>query len=216
MTFDRIERLTQMVQPLAASLGLVLWGVEVVGASRPVARIYVDADPDRPRELTEGADAPGEAEEDLVGGTGVTVDECAHLSRLLGLTLDVEEPFASNWVLEISSPGLERPFFRFEQLRGYEGRTLDVLMSESHDEWNGRKKFCGRLDAVGDETLTLTPSARTVDDPDDVCIPWHLVRRAHLVHEFAESGRKAEKPGAKKPGGKKPARKQPKAGDALE
>lgn len=212
MSVDRIERLTQVARPLAASLGLVLWGVEIVGASRPVARIYVDADPDVVPAVVAEQDVEDEGFEPT---TGVTVDQCAHLSRLLGLSLDVEESFASNWVLEVSSPGLERPFFTIDQLRGHEGRTLDVIMTEAHEDWNGRKKFCGRLDAVSDEAFTMTPAARTVDDPEDVCIPWHLVRKAHLVHEFGEPAGKAERSGPKK-SGRRPSRKQPKSGDALE
>lgn len=212
MSVDRIERLTQVARPLAASLGLVLWGVEVVGASRPVARIYVDADPDAAPAVVAEPDVDDEGVELT---RGVTVDQCAHLSRLLGLSLDVEEPFGANWVLEVSSPGLERPFFTIDQLRGHEGRTLDVIMTEAHEDWNGRKKFCGRLDAVSDETFTMTPTARTVDDPEDVCIPWPMVRKAHLVHEFGEPVGKVERSGPKK-SGRRPARKQPKSGDALE
>lgn len=97
---DRIEFITELVTPLAASLGLAVWGVELGGAARPIARIYVDVLP--------GAEpAPSEkASYDNLLPQGVTIDQCAELSRLAGLALDVEDPFATNWTLEISSPGL--------------------------------------------------------------------------------------------------------------
>ena len=116
---DRIEFITELVTPLAASLGLAVWGVELGGAARPIARIYVDVLP--------GAEpAPSEkASDDDLLPQGVTIDQCAELSRLAGLALDVEDPFATNWTLEISSPGLQRPFFKIDQLRNYVGRELE-------------------------------------------------------------------------------------------
>ena len=88
---DRIEFITELVTPLAASLGLAVWGVELGGAARPIARIYVDVLP--------GAEpAPSEkASDDDLLPQGVTIDQCAELSRLAGLALDVEDPFATNW-----------------------------------------------------------------------------------------------------------------------
>ena len=100
---DRIEFITELVTPLAASLGLAVWGVELGGAARPIARIYVDVLP--------GAEpAPSEkASDDDLLPQGVTIDQCAELSRLAGLAPDVEDPFATNWTLEISSQGSSAP-----------------------------------------------------------------------------------------------------------
>lgn len=188
---DRIEFITELVTPLAASLGLAVWGVEIGGAARPIARIYVDALP--------GAEpAPSETSEtDELLPQGVTIDQCAELSRLAGLALDVEDPFASNWTLEISSPGLQRPFFQIDQLKGYVGRELDVVLAAPLDTWPGRKKFSGILTAVADEefTLALPAATRKAEDPEDVTIAWPFVRKATLIHHFPEPG--------KKPGGKK-------------
>ena len=141
---DRIEFITELVTPLAASLGLAVWGVELGGAARPIARIYVDVLP--------GAEpAPSEkASDDDLLPQGVTIDQCAELSRLAGLALDVEDPFATNWTLEISSPGLQRPFFKIDQLRNYVGRELEVVLAAPLDTWPGRKKFSGVLAAVAD------------------------------------------------------------------
>ena len=188
---DRIEFITELVTPLAASLGLAVWGVEIGGAARPIARIYVDVLP--------GAEpAPSETSEtDELLPQGVTIDQCAELSRLAGLALAVEDPFASNWTLEISSPGLQRPFFQIDQLKGYVGRELDVVLAAPLDTWPGRKKFSGILTAVADEefTLALPAATRKAEDPEDVTIAWPFVRKATLIHHFPEPG--------KKPGGKK-------------
>lgn len=178
-----------MVTPLAASLGLAVWGVEIGGAARPTARIYVDTLP--------GTAAVPTPDEDELLPQGVTIDQCAELSRLAGLALDVEDPFSTNWTLEISSPGLQRPFFKIDQLRDYVGREVDVVLSAPLDAWPGRKKFSGVLKAVADEefTLALPAATRKEEDPEDVTIAWPFVRKATLIHHFPEPG--------KKPGGKK-------------
>ena len=182
---DRIEFITELVTPLAASLGLAVWGVELGGAARPIARIYVDVLP--------GAEpAPSEkASDDDLLPQGVTIDQCAELSRLAGLALDVEDPFATNWTLEISSPGLQRPFFKIDQLRNYVGRELEVVLAAPLDTWPGRKKFSGVLAAVADEefTLSLPDTSRKAEEPEEVTIAWPFVRKATLVHHFPEARR---------------------------
>ena len=123
---------------------------------------------------------------------GVTIDQCAELSRLAGLALDVEDPFATNWTLEISSPGLQRPFFKIDQLRNYVGRELEVVLAAPLDTWPGRKKFSGVLAAVADEefTLSLPDTSRKAEEPEEVTIAWPFVRKATLVHHFPEPGKK--------------------------
>ena len=187
---DRIEFITELVTPLAASLGLAVWGVELGGAARPIARIFVDVLPGAEAASAEEAAAP--AENAALLPKGVTIDQCAELSRLAGLALDVEDPFATNWILEISSPGLQRPFFKIDQLRDYVGRELEVVLSGPLDEWPGRKKFSGMLSAVADEefTIALPEASRKADDPEEVTIAWPFVRKATLVHHFPEPGKK--------------------------
>lgn len=218
MTGDRTDFLVQTATPLAASLGLEIWGIEVVGSSRPVARIYVDADPALATQ-TELVAPENDVENLSDVPHGVTIDQCAHLSRLVGLSLDVEDPFANKWILEVSSPGLERPFFKIDQLRPYVGREVDVTLTESPLEWNGRKKFCGVLQSVQDEMFVLVPTARTVDDPEDVRVAWQDVRRANLVHVFEETGIKtvsAKAAGPKSGSKKKSTKKKPNPNDSLE
>lgn len=187
---DRIEAVTRLSAPLAASLGLELWGVEILGAARPLVRVYVDAPtPPTPPGEEAGAEYAREA------ASGVTVDQCAELSRLLGLSLDVEDIFTSGWTLEVSSPGLERPFFRLDQLRAYPGREMEVTLSAPLEGWPGRKKFRGVLSRITDSVFTLdlplAPAARrTADDPASADIPWSAVRKAVLVPMFPEPGAK--------------------------
>ena len=204
MADQRMEFLTETATPLAASLGLELWGVEFVGNTRPVVRIYVDAAVEVDREENPAAgmrEAPQDTDEVSTWPGGVSVDQCAELSRLLGLSLDVEDVFSGGWVLEVSSPGLERPFFRLDQLPPYAGREIDVLLAEARAEWPGRKRFHGTLAGIGEDTLSLrlAPADHKEGEPDEITVAWSEVRKAHLVHHFADPSRnKRKKSGAAK------------------
>lgn len=197
--FDRIAFISNLVAPLAASLGLEVWGIEIGGAARPTARIYVDAAPEMPDTPLTTAVSAEESSAELLP-RGISIDQCAELSRLAGLALDVEDPFADNWTLEISSPGLERPFFKIDQLRAYVGREVEIILGAPMDTWPGRKKFSGTLTAVADEEFTLAlPSERRMEhEPEQVVIAWPFVRKATLIHTFPEQGKKpglGSKPG---------------------
>ena len=184
---ERIRRISEAAAPVAAAFGLELWGVEIAGSGRPVARIFVDA----PAINTAAATAADGESGPL---PGVTVDQCAEISRMVGLALDVEELFADAWTLEVSSPGLERPFFRPGQMLAYVGRETEVLLWDPHPDFPDRRKFCGQLTAVEGDTFTLRLSAADgASGGTPVRIQWDDVRRARLVHIFPDTSK--PKPG---------------------
>lgn len=73
---------------------------------------------------------------------GVTVDDCADVSRQLSAILDVEDPFPGSYTLEVSSPGLDRPLVEPEHYRRYRGEMVKVRLGAP---LNGRRNFTGRL-----------------------------------------------------------------------
>lgn len=167
MTRSTLEAtIADITAPVAASLGLALWGIEIAQASRAIVRIYID------------------------GPEGVTIDQCADVSRHVGLALEVEEVFASAYVLEVSSPGLERPFFTCEQMAPYVGREIELTLADPHPEWPGRKKFRGVLHSVEEDAIVFVPDSapRPDEAPAPLRAEWETVRKAHLVHVFPEPG----------------------------
>ena len=82
---------------------------------------------------------------------GIEVDDCGHISVAVSATLDVEDPIEENYVLEVSSPGIDRPLTRlkdFEVWKGWEARIETTELIE------GRRRFKGGLMGVeGDEIL---------------------------------------------------------------
>lgn len=149
-TFE--EMLSDMIRPEVENLGYEFWGLSSPSSGKKrVVRIYID------------------------GEDGVNIDQCAEVSRQVGLMLEVEDVIPGAFTLEVSSPGLERPFFRPEQMKGYIGRTVDLTLNEPRDD---RKKFRGELKAVNGHTVTLAV------DNDSIDFDWLSVKKATLIHEF--------------------------------
>lgn len=106
---------------------------------------------------------------------GVTVDDCADVSRQLSAILDVEDPFPGSYTLEVSSPGLDRPLVEPEHFRRYRGETVKVRLSAPVD---GRKNFTGRLAEVGADGIVVEI------DNERFALPFGAIERARLVPRF--------------------------------
>jgi len=84
---------------------------------------------------------------------GISVDDCATVSRQLSAVLDVEEPIVDAYTLEVSSPGTDRPIFKISDYQRFIGQDIRLRMQVASPE--GRKKFKGLLIEVTDETLLI-------------------------------------------------------------
>jgi ribosome maturation factor RimP len=110
------------------------------------------------------------------GGPGhMDVDDCAKLSRAVSEVLDAADPIAGEYVLEVSTPGIDRPLTRlkdFEVFEGYEARLELDRMAE------GRKRFRGQLAGVEDDNVGINLD----DEPDaTVYVPFAWITDAKLV-----------------------------------
>ncbi len=208
----------EAAEPVTASFGLEIWGIELAGAGRPVIRIYVDVPLSAKNFSGDGTEllpepaanttAPNtSAEKTLVEDDasllqgGVGIDQCAEISRMVGLALDVEEIFPDAWTLEISSPGMDRPFFRSSQLIPYVGQELDVTLWDAHPAYAPRKKFRGTLVRAGENDFALRVNDMAPPERQaDIVMIWDGVRRARLVPVFPDTSKpgKPSAPGAPK------------------
>lgn len=106
------------------------------------------------------------------GPRGVTVDDCANVSRQLSAILDVEDPFPGRYTLEVSSPGLDRPLVTPADFRRFQGETVKVRLLNAVD---GRRNFTGRL-------VETTPDNVVVEvDHERFTLPFVAIERARLV-----------------------------------
>jgi len=107
---------------------------------------------------------------------GVTVDDCARASRAIGALLDQEDLLSCSFLLEVSSPGVERPLWEPRHYAQAVGRLIQFRL-----EPEGPRR--GRLIGASGETITVDL------DESEVEIPLARVARAHIVYEKERGGR---------------------------
>lgn len=102
----------------------------------------------------------------------MTVDDCAAISRDISAILDVEDPLAGAYTLEVSSPGIDRPLVKkqdYERFAGFEAKL------ETHRSIDGRKRFKGRLAGIEDDAVRIDC------DGVEAAVPLAEIARAKLV-----------------------------------
>ena len=103
---------------------------------------------------------------------GMTVDDCADISRAVSALLDVDDPMVGAYQLEVSSPGIDRPLIKpadFERFAGFEARV------ETDRVIDGQRRFRGRLLGLEADDLRLAL-------PEGVrVIPLAAIRKAKLM-----------------------------------
>lgn len=147
----RTEQLEALLRPTVESLGFELWGLELLQAKGAKLRIYIDAP------------------------AGITVDDCAAVSHQVSGVLDVEDPISSEYLLEVSSPGMDRPLFTAEQCARYIGGRLQLRLLVPV---TGRRKLAATLLAVEGEKLSLEDQGETFQ------VLFHEVDKANLIPQF--------------------------------
>lgn len=210
-----LEQIKVLVEPLLSSLGLELWGIEYLPGSRGVLRIFIERNvelavvPAPDESADESCEDAGESVP-LAAEAGASIDECTEASRLIGLTLDVEDIISGAYVLEVSTPGLDRIFFKPAQLAAYAGSPLELHLHEPAAAFPGRKRFTGLLTGaeVTDEKWCFTLKIATADElalpelPEDVQVlefDWPAVKKARLLYIVPEKpGTPAKKKAQKK------------------
>ncbi|QSR36613.1 ribosome maturation factor RimP [Marinobacterium iners] len=148
----RLKTLQELIEPVVTALGLELWGLDFHSAGRnSTLRIYID------------------------GLNGVSVDDCARVSHQVSGILDVEDPIPEQYMLEVSSPGMDRPLYTLEQFQAYAGHQVQLRLRVPFE---GRRKFKGLLNGVeGDEVLLV------VDD-EEYLLPIDYIDRANVIPQF--------------------------------
>src|SRR5215211_4025591 len=143
------ERIDKMAAHTAKENGVEFVHSEIVGGKRNMTvRIYID----KPE--------------------GVTLEDCSAVSRAIEAVIDDDDFIPSPYVLEVSSPGLERPIFSIQDFEKFAGKKAKVKTSESID---GQANFSGRITAVeGSEIVFEDKTNGTIR------IPFDKVAKANL------------------------------------
>ena len=181
-----LETLAGIAAPVAAALGLEIWGIEIVQAGRAVVRIFVDVPAG-----AQGVNAADDAEGGAGAPLSATIGQCEEISRHVGLALEAEDVIPSAYVLEVSSPGLTRTIFRPDQLARYLGDVIEASLTDPLPELGNRRRFRGLLESVVDGMFTLrlcsvSPEGRVEAQEQLVSLPWAGCRKVVRQHIFVQ------------------------------
>jgi len=141
--------LDNLVKNTVEGLGFILWGYEYRPHSESaLLRIFIEKE------------------------TGISVEDCATVSRQIGAVLDVENLIPVAYILEVSSPGMDRVLFSQEQYQNYLGEKAKI---RTRTPLNGRRNFLGTLQTVSDSRVIIQV------DNENFEIPFEIIDRTRLV-----------------------------------
>ncbi len=146
------DKIIEIITPVVKALGIELYNVEFSKMrSKGLLRVFIEK---------EG---------------GVTIDDCERVSHEVEAVLDVEDPVPFSYVLEVSSPGLDRPIKELKDFKRYVGKTVRIITHEPVDK---ESFFVGTLADAGDNEISLLmPKDRRV------IIPYKNISKARLEVE---------------------------------
>lgn len=146
------DNLTKLLAPVVESLGCDFWGIEFFPKGREsLLRVYIDK-PD-----------------------GISVEDCERVSRQVSSVLDVEDPIRTDYTLEVSSPGMDRPLFSLDHYQQSLGEKINLRLRVAFE---GRRRFVGILKSVENDEIVLE-----VGD-EEFLLPYELIDKANIVPQF--------------------------------
>ena len=134
---------------MITSLDFDLVGIKLVGSARHrTVRIYIDSP------------------------EGITVDHCALVSRQVSAILDVEDPISGEYILEVSSPGIDRPIMKRSDFDKFSGEEVQIKLSFPVED---RKNWRGKLLGMNEDTVAIET------DGQEFALPFSDIKDCRLV-----------------------------------
>ncbi len=145
-----------MASEVATDEGFELCDLQIQGGGRKtLLRVFIDKD------------------------GGVTIADCERMSKNLGALLDVEDPIKTPYMLEVSSPGLDRPLIRQKDFQKNIGKLVRIVTLEKIDN---QTFFIGRITDVGENWIRISYDKK--GKSEDLFIPLEKISKARLEIEF--------------------------------
>jgi len=163
------NKLESFVVPEVEALGFECVKFEVVGSSRsPIIRLFIDK-PD-----------------------GVSIRDCTRVSRAIGLLLEEEDPFTGRYLLEVSSPGSQRPLVTEQHFVRFAGEPAKVVVGEPDD----RTTYTGRIGSCINGVLTLNTDDGPVEIALDRIYKAHLTEQEYKIDKKMDRNRRKKRRGS--------------------
>ncbi len=146
-----IDQLYTCLRPLVTGLGLELWGIEYFPGTPGLLRVYIESP------------------------TGVSVEDCEKVSRQASALLDVEDIVPEAYVLEVSSPGMDRILFDASQFSAYVGQKLQLQFLTLTE---GRRKCNALLKSVSETGIEVEHEGLIFS------VPFETIGKARVIPSF--------------------------------
>ncbi len=147
------DKISGLIEPVINSIDIELDGIEFDRMKgKALVRVFIDKE------------------------EGIKVSDCERVSREIEAVLDVEDPIPYSYVLEVSSPGLDRPIRRSEDFKRFIGKTIRAVSNEPVEK---ETFFIGKLvEADDSQIVLLLPKDRKIT------IPYNNISKARLEVEI--------------------------------
>ncbi len=127
-----IDDFKNIIEPVINRNNCLLWGIEILrGKKKNTLRVFIDSN------------------------NNVDINDCESISRDLNYEPQIDLNLGEDYILEVSTPGIDRKFFDIKQLKDYVGHELDIKTKSIYE---GRRKFIGKLIESDDSKLTIVKS----------------------------------------------------------
>jgi ribosome maturation factor RimP len=144
------NRIAQLIEPSLSAMGYRVIRVAITGGRRTTLQVMAERVDDR----------------------SITLDDCEQISHSVSALLDVADPISGTYMLEISSPGIDRPLVRAEDYDRFSGFEADIELAKQVE---GRKRYRGRLLGTSEGAIRLLTKA------GELRFPIEAIARAKLV-----------------------------------
>lgn len=158
---EQEHRLLDIIRPVADRLGMEVVRLRVSGGRRPHLQVMAEK----------------------AGGVPTDVEDCARLSRAMGPVLEEADPISEAYILEVSTPGIDRPLTRPGDFGRWIGHAARIELARPID---GRRRFTGTIVSEGEDGVHIE-----IDDETELVAGVHEMSRATLVltDELIEAAR---------------------------
>ena len=149
-----IEDFKNIIEPVINRNNCILWGIEVLrGKKKNTLRVFIDSD------------------------NSVDINDCENISRDLNYEPQIDLLLGEDYILEVSTPGIDRKFFEIKQLDDYVGQELDIKTKSIHQ---GRRKFIGKLIDCDDSSLSIVKS----DNSEEITFKFSDIDLCRLKPDY--------------------------------
>ena len=149
-----IDDFKNIIEPVINRNNCLLWGIEILrGKKKNTLRVFIDSN------------------------NNVDINDCESISRDLNYEPQIDLILGEDYILEVSTPGIDRKFFDIKQLKDYVGQELDIKTKSIHE---GRRKFIGKLIESDDSKLTIVKS----DNSEEIAFKFSDIDLCRLKPDY--------------------------------